>query len=266
MGDSSMSNLFEMLGASFILILTLMTIFWVVYYFRRNVGIVDIGWALGFVLTGWTYMLLGKGDPLKKWTLVLMVTIWGLRLAWQLFQRMIISNEDPRYQAIRKSWGTDNADFKFFMMFIFQGVLVVLLSLPFLLVCNFSGPDWHGVEVCGMLVWAVGLVGEAYADKQLYDFKLKPENQGKVCKEGLWFYSRHPNYFFEFIVWIGYALFALGTPAGWLGITSAGVMLLLLTKVSGIPLSEAEASKTKGVEYEEYQRTTSSFIPWFPKK
>lgn len=261
-----MSSLFEMLGASFFLILTLMSILWVVFYFRKNASLVDIGWALGFVLAAWAYFFLGEGDSLKKWALVLMVSIWGFRLAWQLYQRLLISAEDPRYQEIRRSWGSDNADFKFFMMFIFQGVLVVILSLPFLLVCNFATPSWYGVEVCGMFVWAIGLIGEAYADKQLYDFKLIPDNKGKVCKEGLWYFSRHPNYFFEFIVWVGYALFAMGTPGGWLGIISAGLMLLLLTKVSGIPLTEAESIKTKGVEYEEYQRTTSPFIPWFPKK
>lgn len=261
-----MSSLFEMLGASFFLVLSLMSILWVIFYFRRNASIVDIGWAVGFVISAWAYLCLGDGDTLKQWTLTFMVTIWGLRLAWQLYQRMLVSAEDPRYQQIRKSWGNDNADFKFLMMFIFQGVLVVILSLPFLLVNNFSTPNWHGVELTGMIFWAIGLIGEAYADKQLYDFKLNPENVGKVCRKGLWYYSRHPNYFFEFIVWVGYALFALGTPAGWLGLISAGIMLVLLTKVSGIPLAEAEAMRTKGVEYEEYQRTTSSFIPWFPKE
>lgn len=261
-----MSYLFQMLGASFILTLTLMTSFWVIYYFKRNANIVDIGWALGFVLIAWASFFLGEGDLLKKCSIVFMVTCWGLRLAFHLYQRLLISAEDPRYQEIRRSWGTENADFKFFMMFIFQGVLVIFLSFPFLLVCNFAGTEWHGVEVIGMFTWAIGLVGEAYADKQLYDFKNNTLNQGKVCREGLWFYSRHPNYFFEFVVWVGYALFALGTPGGWLAMISAGMMLLLLTKVSGIPLSEVESLKSKGDDYKEYQKNTSSFIPWFPKK
>jgi steroid 5-alpha reductase family enzyme len=257
---------FEMLGASFFLVLTLMCTAWIIYYFKRNASIVDIAWALAFVLTSWAYFFLGEGNILKKWSIFLMVNCWGLRLAWQLYQRFMISAEDPRYQEIRKNWGKENTDFKFFMMFIFQGVLVVVLSLPFLIICNFATSIWQGVEICGIVIWALGVMGEALADKQLYDFKLQPENEKKVCQKGLWYYSRHPNYFFEFIVWIGYSLFAIGTPGGWLGLVSAGLMLLLLTKVSGIPLAEAESIKTKGVEYEEYQRTTNAFIPWFPKK
>jgi steroid 5-alpha reductase family enzyme len=261
-----MGNVFEMLGASFILVLGLMSILWVVYYFRKNAGIVDIGWALGFVLSVWAYFFIGDGYAPKRWIIALMVTIWGLRLGWQLYERFISGNEDPRYRDIIRSWGDESADFKFFMMFIFQGVLVVFLTLPFLIVCAQAVPYWQGVEVFGIIVWGIGVIGETFADRQLHAFKQEPENLGKVCKKGLWYYSRHPNYFFEFIVWIGYFLFALGTPAGWLGIISACMMLFLLTKVSGIPLTEAEAVKTKGAEYQEYQRTTSVFIPWFPKK
>ena len=261
-----MGNIFEMLGASFFLVLSLMCILWVVYFFRRNAGIVDIGWSLGFVLSAWAYFFLGQGSTSKKWAIMIMVTMWGLRLAWQLYQRFIVSGEDPRYQDIRKSWGNENADFKLFMMFIFQGVLVVVLTLPFLIVCSEAVPEWYSIEILGIFVWLIGVTGETAADMQLHAFKQIPENQGKVCKEGLWRFSRHPNYFFEFIVWVGYFLFALGTPGGWLGIISAAIMLFLLTKVSGIPLTEAEALKTKGEEYQEYQRTTSSFIPWFPGK
>ena len=259
-----MGNFFEMLGASFFLVLGLMSILWVIYYFKKNAGIVDIGWALGFVLSVWAYLFIGEGYRPKKWLITLMVTAWGIRLAWHLYQRFMLSGEDPRYQEIRKSWGTQNTDFKFFVMFIFQGVLVVLLSLPFIIIAGDSEPGFYAVELLGLLVWFVGLLGETYADQQLHYFKANPENKGKVCKEGLWRYSRHPNYFFEFIVWVGYYLFALGTSAGWIAIISPAIMLGLLLKVSGIPLTEAEAIKTKGSEYEDYIKTTSAFIPWFP--
>ncbi len=261
-----MVNFFEMVGASFVLVLSLMSILWVVYYFIKNSGIVDIGWACGFVLAAWAYFFLGHGYAPKRWVIMIMVTIWGLRLAWHLYQRFVIAGEDPRYQEMRKSWGSEHSDFKFFMMFIFQGVLVVILSLPFLIVSGLAEPGWAGVEIFAIVLWIASVAGESLADHQLTAFKQRPENQGKVCKEGLWHYSRHPNYFFEFVIWVAYFLFALGTPAGWLAIISPALMLCLLLKVSGIPLTEAEAAKSKGPEYEEYQKTTNPFIPWFPKK
>lgn len=260
-----MLNIFEMLGAAFFLVLSLMSILWVVYYFKKNAGIVDIGWSLSFVITVWAYFLLGYGYAPKKWAVALMVTTWGCRLAWSLYQRYIMSEEDSRYQILRQKWGEADEAFKFFMLFILQGVLVVVLSLPFLLVCAFADNNWQGVEVTGMILWLTGVAGEATADQQLFQFKQSSANKDKVCQEGLWYYSRHPNYFFEFIVWAGYFFFALGTPGGWLAIIAPGIMLCLLTKVSGIPLAEAQALKTKGVAYEEYQKTTSAFIPWFRK-
>lgn len=257
-----MLNIFEMLGAAFFLVLGLMSLLWVVYYFKKNAGIVDIGWSLSFVLAVWAYFLLGNGYAPKKWVIALMVTIWGCRLAWALYQRYIVTEEDYRYQDLRKNWGTDGDAFKFFMMFIFQGVLAVVLSLPFLLVCAEAENTWQGVEVIGMLLWLIGVAGEATADHQLFQFKQSSANHGKVCQEGLWRYSRHPNYFFEFVVWVGYFFFALGSPVGWLAILSPALMLCLLTKVSGIPMAEAQALKTKGDAYREYQQTTSIFIPW----
>jgi steroid 5-alpha reductase family enzyme len=261
-----MFNIYEMLGASFILVMGLMGVLWIVYILFRNAGIADIGWALAFVVTAWVYFSLGIGADVKKWVITLMVTIWGLRLAWQLFERFVRLEEDPRYQQIRQIWGTQYENFKMLLMFMLQGVIAIILSVPFLIVCSKGVATWHGVETAGIIVWALGLLGESWADYQLYQFKVNPDNKDKVLREGLWRFSRHPNYFFEFIVWIGYFLFALGTPGGWIAIISPILVLCLLTRVSGIPISEAQSLKTKGEDYAEYQRTTSSFVPWFPKK
>jgi steroid 5-alpha reductase family enzyme len=261
-----MLNIFEMLGASFFLVLGLMSILWVVYLYSRNAGVVDIGWALGFVLTSWAYFFLGEGDLLKRLTITILATVWALRLAWQFYHRFVLAKEDPRYEEIRRSWGNQYLDFKFLMMFIFQGVLVVFLSLPFLIVCSLGIPNWHPVEIVAILLWVLGVGGETVADIQLTNFKKNSENQKKVCQEGLWRYSRHPNYFFEFVVWVSFFLFALGTPGGWLSVISPGLMLCLLLKISGIPLTEAEALRSKGAEYEEYMRKTSPFIPWFSRE
>lgn len=260
-----MYNVFEMLGASFFLVLSMMGILWIIFFFRRNAGIVDIGWALGFVISSWVFFFLGAGYGPKKWVLTTMVTVWALRLAWHLYHRFIISKEDPRYQELRKNWGSEHANFKFLLLFIFQGVLVIILSLPFLIVNVNANPSWSGVEVFGIILWGIGVLGEACADNQLRKFKLKPENKDKVCRNGLWYFSRHPNYFFEFVVWVAFFLYALGTPLGWLSIISPALILCLLTQVSGIPLTEKQALKDKGPDYADYQRTTSIFIPWFPK-
>lgn len=262
----SLAVLFEMVGASFVLVLTLMAILWVFYYFNRNLGIIDLGWPLGFILTVWAYFLIGDGLFLRGLMFGAMVTIWGIRLAIYIFDRYRRQQEDPRYQKIRKNWGEENSDFKLLLMFLFQGLLVVILSIPFIIVNRNDSTQWHSLEFWGVLVWFIGLIGETFADNQLEAFKKDPANAGKVCENGLWYFSRHPNYFFEFIVWVGYFLFALASPWGILAIISPVIVLLLLTNVSGIPLTEAHSIETKGDAYREYQRTTSSFIPWFRKR
>lgn len=257
------SNLFEMFGASFVLVMALMTLMWVIYYFRRNSGIVDIGWALSFILAVWAYAWIGYGALLRKYMIAFMVTFWAGRLAWYLFDRLRSGEEDPRYQEIRKNWGSRNSNLKFLLMFLFQGLLVIILSLPFLIVCRNVQVDWGYWEMWGFLIWFIGVCGETLADFQLQKFKYNPENAGKICQTGLWYYSRHPNYFFEFIVWIGYFIFAMGSPWGFIGIISPLLMFLLLTRVSGIPLTEQHSLEVHGDDYREYQRTTSAFVPWF---
>lgn len=145
-------------------------------------------------------------------------------------------------------------------------MLDLALSLPFLLVClNVRAP--LGVfEKLGVAIWLLGILGEAVADAQLAAFKKNPANKGKTYRTGLWCYSRHPNYFCEWTIWMGYAVFALGSPWGWLGLFSPALILYFLLRLTGIPATEAQAVRSRSDEYREYQRTTSAFIPWIPKK
>lgn len=256
---------FTMLGAGFFLVLSLMMALWLIYLFKRNAGIVDIGWAVSFMIGTVAYFAIGEGEFWKKMVLAFMVFVWAGRLAWYLYRRFMRNDEEPRYREIRKNWGGDPSNFLFLMMFLFQGVIVVILSTPFLIV-NLNGlPEWTSWEIAGCLIWFIGVSGETLADSQMAAFHDHPENTGKVCQNGLWYYSRHPNYFFEFIIWIGFFIFALSTPWGWISVIAPAMMLGLLLKGSGIPLNEEEALRTKGDLYRDYQRTTSSFIPWFPK-
>jgi steroid 5-alpha reductase family enzyme len=261
-----MSDIFEMCGASFIIVLSLMTLLWVIYYFVGHSSIVDLGWSLGFVFAVWADFILGDGNFWKKGVLTLMVSLWGLRLAFHLFQRVKSTQDDLRYVKIKEKWGPDNQQLKFLGMFLFQGMLVVILTIPFIVVCHNSDPVWHLSEVVGIVFWLIGLWGETAADWQLRQFKNGGMSNGKVLQDGLWRYSRHPNYFFEFIIWIGFFIFSWQAPGGALAIISPLLILFLLTNVSGIPLAEEMSLSSKGDDYREYQRTTSAFIPWFRKK
>jgi steroid 5-alpha reductase family enzyme len=166
---------------------------------------------------------------------------------------------------MRERWGGDSTYLLSLMMFIFQGFLIVLISLPFFIVCHSADDVWSQWEWIGIAICLVGIAGEAFADKQLADFVKDPANKGKVCRNGLWRFSRHPNYFFDVVVWVGFFLFALPSPGGSLAILSPLIVLFLVIKVSGIPLAEAHSVESKGEAYQEYQRTTSPFLPWFPK-
>jgi steroid 5-alpha reductase family enzyme len=144
--------------------------------------------------------------------------------------------------------------------------LCVVLSGPFLFPAMNPRPNLSWAEFVGCAVWLIGMIGEATADAQLNAFKKNPASHGKTCRAGLWNYSRHPNYFFEWVIWLGLAVFALGSPFGFIGLLSPALILYFLLRVTGIPATEAQALRTKGEDYKNYQRTTSAFVPWFRRK
>jgi steroid 5-alpha reductase family enzyme len=137
--------------------------------------------------------------------------------------------------------------------------------VPFLIVAVDAHPTLRAFELAGIALVAVSVLGESVADAQLRRHRLDPANRGRTCRSGLWRYSRHPNYFFEWLSWCGFALMALGAPWGGLGLLSPLVMLVLILKFTGIPPTEAQALASRGEDYARYQRTTSAFFPWFPK-
>lgn len=244
----------------------LMLVLWLLHFPLRNAAIVDAGWSLGMPLCALVYAYKAGGDHQRSWILAGMVLLWGLRLGgYLLFTRVFGFPEEGRYVALRKKWKT-NISFKFLIFFEAQAVLCGLLSLPFLLAASNPAPGFGPFEYAGIALWQAGWVGESLADWQLWRFKSNPANKGRTCRQGLWRYSRHPNYFFELMVWIGYAVFALPAPNGYWAFLSPAIMYFFLMKVTGIRPTEAQALRTKGADYEEYQRTTNAFVPWFPKK
>ncbi len=244
----------------------LMFVLWLVHLRTGNAAIVDAGWAGGLVLLAWVYAAGGHGDPLRSLVVAVMAGVWGLRLSgYLLVTRVIGQPEEGRYVELRRAWRT-HVPLKFLLFFECQAVLCVALSTPFLLPALNAAPGLHAIECAGLLVWALGMSGEIAADTQLHRFKADPANRGRTCRVGLWRWSRHPNYFFEWTVWVGFALFALGSPHGLVGLLSPALMLYFLLRVTGIPATEAQALRSRGDEYRNYQRTTSAFVPWFPRR
>lgn len=244
----------------------MMLVLWTVHLLIKNAAIVDVGWAAGLALLAIYYAYAGPGYSARRYAIATMAGVWGFRLAtYLLFARVIGHPEEGRYVELRKDWKT-NLPLRFFFFFEFQALLDVVLSLPFLLACLDARAPLGATEKIGGAIWIVGILGEALADAQLNRFKKYPANKGKLCQAGLWNYSRHPNYFFEWLVWVGYATFAIASPWGWLGLLSPALILYFLLGVTGIPATEEQALRSRGELYREYQRTTSAFIPRFPKK
>jgi steroid 5-alpha reductase family enzyme len=253
------------IGLGTLAVAGLIFVLWLLHLPRRNASIMDVGWASGLVLIAVLYALEGHGNRTRVALLTAMGGIWGLRLALHLFFTRVWGHpEEGRYVELRRQWGP-RASLNFLLFFEAQAVLCGIVSLPFAIVAHDPEPGLPWPEYTGAALWVVALLGEVVADSQLAAFKRDPMSQGHVCQAGLWRYSRHPNYFFEWLVWVSFAIVAIPSPLGLLGFISPVVMLVLLLRVSGIPPAEAQALRTRGEEYREYQRTTSRFIPWLPK-
>ncbi|MCC6141615.1 MAG: DUF1295 domain-containing protein [Nitrospira sp.] len=242
-----------------------MAVLWLVERTQRNASLADVGWCAGLVVVVAGYAWLATGETERKLLLAVMASIYGLRLGgYILFNRVIGKTEDRRYRRVREVWRLDEP-LQMFGFFQLQAAAVALFSLPFLAVMQNPRPPFSLWELAGVLVWVIGVAGESLADLQLTRFRAKPWNHDRVCRDGLWFFSRHPNYFFEWVHWWAYAVMAIGSP-GWL-LTWIGplVMGIALVKITGIPWAEAQALRTRGEDYRRYQDTTNAFIPWWPK-
>ena len=247
-----------------IIILTLVTLLWFYSIYIKNVSIVDIFWGLGFVILNTYYLLAVDSFTNRQILVLILVSLWGIRLSGYLACRNIGKPEDYRYQQFRQDYGPERYWwFSYFQVFLLQGGLILIVSLPLLAInINQSGINW--LDYIAVLVWSLGFVFEAGGDYQLAQFKKNPKNKGKVLRSGFWKYTRHPNYFGDATVWVAYALFCIASGSYW-QIMGTIIMILLIVKVSGVAMLERTLKDTKPA-YSEYIKKTHSFIPWFPKK
>ena len=239
---------------------------WVVSLIYRNVTIVDSLWGTGFVLIAWLTFLMSDGYWVRGVLVLLMVSIWGLRLTIYLSWRNWGKGEDPRYGTWRQNSGDGFWLVSLFKVFILQALFLWVISIALQkaqLATQPSHLTW--LDGLGFLVWAFGFIFEAVGDWQLARFKADPANQGRVMDRGLWAYTRHPNYFGEFCVWWGIFLVTLSTPNSWWTIFSPIIVTAVLLKMTGIPLTEKGLIE-KRPGYKDYIKRTSAFVPWLPAK
>lgn len=238
---------------------------WLISLRLRDVSIVDIFWGPGFAIVAWT-IAWQRGFALApaQWLLVVLVSAWALRLGLHLARRNLGKGEDPRYAAMRSRIGPRFAWISLASVFGLQGALIWIIALPVQAALFGTGELAWPLTWLGVACWLVGFVFEALGDAQLARFKADPRSAGQVMDRGLWRYTRHPNYFGDFMIWWGHFGLALALGAAWWTILSPAIMSFLLMKVSGVPMLERGMSERRP-GYAEYVRRTSAFFPRPPR-
>lgn len=236
---------------------------WVLSYKTDKYAWIDFFWASSFILVisfvNWWY-----SNP-SLITLSFIMGIWSLRLSGLLFKRIRNENEDPRYKTLKAHWGAKSSKY-FLLLYLFEGVLTLFLCIPLYmnaLAADTSMNTWNYIGI-GMFFFSI--LGETISDSQLSIFKREHTGQRKVCNVGLWKYSRHPNYFFEIVIWLSYGFYGLSLANPLLNFIPFIIMFVFITRITGIPYAEKQALLSKGSLYKEYQETTNALFPWFPKE
>jgi steroid 5-alpha reductase family enzyme len=245
-------------------------VLWWIQERTHNGGIVDVGWAACFTLIVGVFALTAPAPRASYLPIGVVVVAWSTRLAGYLVNRGAATGpEEGRYLQLRQRWG-HRASRHFFAFFQAQAALAALLATAFVL--PFVAAPWPGgaslaLRILGLVISIVGVAGESLADAQLARWKREPANRGRVCDVGLWSYSRHPNYFFEWLTWVGYAIYnlAFALPWGLVGLVGQAIILGSIFGVTGIPPTESQALRSKGAAYRDYQDRVSKFIPLPPK-
>ena len=229
-----------------------------------KIGYVDVAWAALMGLSALMVAALAQGSVLSRALVAVFGGGWALRLCWHLWRRVSREQEDGRYLALRERWRDSGP--AFFAFFQAQAVVVALFSLPFAVVAARATDPTPAQILSAALVWLLSVGGEALADRQLARFRAEPAHRGRTCRTGLWAWSRHPNYFFEWLHWFAYPLLAFGHPQWWLALVGPVLMLLFLYRLSGIPWTEQQSLRSRGEDYRRYQAQVSAFLPLPPRR
>lgn len=248
----------------------IMAVCWLIVTYNQRAGLVDVAWSFCIALNVMIAAFWLDTAPISVRIFIgCASSIWFLRLTWHLLRRYWHeSEEDRRYANMRRAMG----QFKhlgFLAFFMFQAGLAILFSYPMLSLLSTTVIQWsewtHWALIAAAIMMLLAFIGESTADQQLYRFKQKPEHHGKTMDQGLWKYSRHPNYFFEWLHWFAYPI--LGLAAGqYLLWVYPLLMWAFQYYITGIPFSEQQALRHRGQNYRDYQQRTSMFIPWQPKE
>jgi len=265
---------FEALLAIAVSLSILMAIAWMVQQRTGNSGWVDTIWTFSVGLVGAGSALWpidGTAPDARQWLVAALVASWSLRLGSHIAARTASISDDPRYAAFAKEWGVDSPR-KMFMFLQNQGFGSIPLVFAIFVAARFPQLGLRIQDGLGALILLVGIGGEALADAQLKNFRTDPANKGRVCDAGLWRWSRHPNYFFEWFGWLAYPVIALSIddplsyPWGWATLLAPVFMYWILVHVTGIPPLEAQMLRSRGERYRDYQLRTSMFFPLPPRK
>ena len=254
-----------MMLASAVAVAALMLGTWLMSLALRDASIVDVAWGLGFVIVVWVSFAVADGSDARSALVVVLTTIWGLRLAAYLAWRNIGKGEDFRYRAMRERYGARFGLVSLPLVFGVQGLGMWTVSLPVQAAQVPGSPSGlAALDFVGIALWCAGMFFETVGDLQLARFKSDPTNAGRVMDRGLWRYTRHPNYFGDFCVWWGLYAIALATGDAWWSIAGPLLMSVLLLRVSGVTLLERHLTHTRPA-YLEYARRTSAFFPRPPR-
>jgi steroid 5-alpha reductase family enzyme len=238
----------------------LMAALWLAQRRSHNAGTVDVAWAFGTGVVGvWFALGADGGADERQWLVAALAAVWGVRLGVHILRRVGAETEDGRYRHLREQLGERVQPF-LFGFFQVQALWTLLFALPMWAAASAPGP-----ALAGLVVFALAMGGEAVADAQLARFRAQPRNRGRVCDTGLWAWSRHPNYFCEWLHWFAYVLIGLGSPYWWVTAVGVVVMYVFLTRVTGIPWTEQQSLRSRGDAYRRYQRDVPAFFPRPPR-
>ncbi len=239
-----------------------MSVVWVVYRLLKNPSVVDASWSIGLMMSGLIYLFSVALTP-RNTVISGLLILWALRLAGYLwYTRIHQGHVDKRYTALSRDWKISQS-LGFFLNFQLQAFLIFIISFVFYLISQSPIASLTAIDILALVIIFMGVFGESVADLQLYRFK--NSHKGEVCNTGLWHYARHPNYFFDWLTWLGFTLFAVQSNHGYLGVFSLLTLYLIFTQITG-PMTERGSVQSRGQKYIDYQQQTPMFFPWYKRR